>query len=239
MRAYANLIAGRAWSRAGAIAAILASGVPRRVLALSTRLALLLAGSIGIGVAVALMLWNDIGPGPLDVFIGAVRARTGLPLMLAVWTTVGVLTLVAWVLGRRPGVGTIVGPVIVGPTMQFGQSLLGRFDQPSGLAAHLVVHLLAIGIIGLGAGAMIVSGLGAGTGELLASAASDRTGRPEPWVRLGFESTWLVLGIVLGGPIGFGTVLVTLTIGPSVARGYRWVDAAAARSRHSLAVAVR
>lgn len=232
-------VAERAWSRAGAVAAVLATGAPRRVLAFATRVALLVAGSVTIGVAVALMLWNDIGPGPLDVFIGAIRTRTGLPLTVAVWAVVGAMAIVAWVLGRRPGFGTLAGPLIIGPVMQLSVGLLGRLGAPDSVPVHLGIHLLAIAVAGVGAGAMIVSGLGAGTGELLAAAASDRSGRPETRVRWGFEVAWLVLGVALGGPIGLGTVLVAFLIGPAVAHGYRGVDAVVAGSRRQLAIAAR
>lgn len=227
----------RAWSRAGAIAHVLGQGAPRRVLGQMTRVALLVAGASTIGVAVALMLWNDFGPGPLDVFIGAVRQRTGLPLTLAVWATVGGLILLAWGLGRRPGVGTLAAPLVVGPTMQATLSGLEQFDAPNGFGASVAVHLVAIGLAGVGSGALIVSGLGAGTGELLAAAASDRSGRPETRVRLAFEVTWVVLGVALGGPIGVGTVLVAFLIGPAVQHGYRWVDAVAERTRTTVALA--
>ncbi|MGE5210944.1 MAG: hypothetical protein ACM3MM_06745, partial [Acidobacteriota bacterium] len=72
---------------------------------------------------------------------------------------------------------------------------------------------------------------------LLASAASDRTGRPEPRIRMAFELAWLAVGVVLGGPIGLGTVLVALAIGPAVAVGYRAVDAAAVSFRARLTAA--
>lgn len=229
---------GRAWSRAGAVAAVLAAGVPRRVLALTTRVVLLAWGALTIGVAVGLMLWNDFGPGPLDVFIGAVRTRTGLPLAVAVWVVVGAMAAVAWALGRRPGVGTLVGPMIAGPVMQATVSLLDRFETPGSFLAHVVVQLVAVVVMGFGAGALIVSGLGAGTGELLAAAASDRSGRPETRVRFAFEATWLVLGVVLGGPFGVGTVLVAASIGPSVAYGFRCVDRVVADSRRHLGLAV-
>lgn len=227
---------GRAWSRAGAVAAVLAAGVPRRVLAFTTRVALLLLGSTIIGVAVGVMLWNDFGPGPLDVFIGAVRTRTGLPLAVAVWAVVAAMAAIAWALGRRPGVGTLLGPFVIGPVMQVTVSVLDRVDAPSSLPSHLVVHALALFVVGFGAGALIVSGLGAGTGELLAAAASDRSGRPETAVRFACEATWLVLGVALGGPIGLGTVLVAALIGPSVAHGYRRVDAVVSGSRRQLAL---
>jgi uncharacterized membrane protein YczE len=193
----------------------------------SARVGLLVVGSVVIAAGVAVMLWTRLGPGPLDVFIGAVRVRTGLSLTLAVWLVIASLIGAAWLLGRRPGPGTLVSPLIAGPAMQGFVSLLDRLEPPDAIALVAAIHVAAVFVAGVGAGALIVSRLGAGSGELLASAASDRTGRPEPGIRMTFELAWLAVGVLLGGPIGIGTVLVALTIGPAVAVGYRGVDAAA------------
>lgn len=227
-----------AWSRAGAIAVVLASAPSTKAMRLSVRVALLVAGSVAIAVAVATTLWNGLGPGPLDVFIGAVRTRTGLPLGPTVWLVVGSMILVSSLLGRRPGPGTLVSPLIIGAVMQVAATMLEPVDAPEVLVVRVVVHLLAVGAIGIGAGALIVSRLGAGSGELLASAASDRSGRAEPRVRMAIELSWLVVGVALGGPVGLGTVLLALTIGPSVAVGHRIVHGAVTRtSERSLAYA--
>jgi len=68
-----------ALSWVGAIADVIATSPMRRVLGLSTRITLLLTGSAIIAASVAVTLWTQLGPGPLDVFIGAVRVHTGLP----------------------------------------------------------------------------------------------------------------------------------------------------------------
>ena len=227
-------LARRAWSRAGAIAEVLRTRPPRRALRLTTRLGLLVSGSVLIAVSVSVTLWTQLGPGPLDVFIGAVRQHTGLPLSLAVWLTVGSLIAIATLLGRRPGPGTFLSPFIVGPALQSSLAMLESFGQPESLVVRLVLQCVAIVGIGLGAGALIVSGLGAGSGELLAGAASDRSGRPESAVRLVCEFTWIVAGVALGGPAGVGTVMVAAAIGPAVANGYRVVDAGVARSARSI-----
>jgi uncharacterized protein len=226
-----------AWSRAGAIAAVIATGPTPRMLRTSVRVALLVWGSLVIAAAVAVMLWSGLGPGPLDVFIGAIRVRAGLSLTLSVWLVMASLIGAAWLMGRRPGPGTLISPFIVGPSMQAALSVLERVEPPDSLAMLLVVHVAAVFVLGVGAGALIVSGLGAGTGELLAAAASDRSGRPEPRIRMGFELTWLVAGVGLGGPIGIGTVVVALAIGPAVMVGYRAVDAVAVNCRTRFAVA--
>lgn len=190
----------------------------------SARVGLLVFGAVSTAVSVGVTLWTGLGPGPLDVFIGAVRIRTGLPLGAAMWLVIGALIATAWILGRRPGPGTIIAPVLIGPVMQATVEILGTVAVPDQVIVQLAIHLVAVLGIGLGAGALIVSGLGAGSGELLATAASHRSGRAEARVRMAFESTWLVLGVVLGGPIGLGTVVVAVTIGPSVASGYRLVS---------------
>lgn len=223
-RRVAQRLLDHAWSRAGAVARVLATGPRRRALALTTRVGLLLAGSAMIGVAVAVMLWGDLGPGPLDVLIAAVRDQTGLPLAPAMWLTIAILTLAATLLGRRPGAGTLLAPLLIGPVAQVGLDLLERAEPSSVTVVRVLVHAAAIGAAGIGAGALIVSGLGAGTGELLAAAASDRSGQSEPRVRLAFEASFVVFGVALGGPIGLGTILVVVLIGPAVANGFRLVD---------------
>ena len=224
----------RAWSRAGAVAAVLATGPTRRALGLSTRVAMLVVGSLLIAASVAVTLWTELGPGPLDVFIGAVRNLTGLPMSVAVWATVGSLIAASWILGRRPGFGTVMSPFLIGPMLQAVYAALETFDAPGSIVVRIALQLVAIFGIGLGAGALIVSGLGAGSGELFASAASDRTGHPESRIRPAIELSWIVLGVMLGGPAGLGTVMVATFIAPAVQLGYRIVDALASRSRRRM-----
>lgn len=230
VRAVWDRLRRRAWSRAGAVAAVVSTGPTRRVLTFSTRLVILAVGSFMISASVAVTLWTELGPGPLDVFIGAIRNITGIPLSIAVWLTVGSIISVAWLLGRRPGLGTILSPFLIGPMLQSVLAVLQRFDAPDLLIARLALQVFAIGGIGIGAGALIVSGLGAGSGELFAGAASDKVRRKETSVRFVIEMSWIVVGVTLGGPAGVGTVMVAALIGPAVAVGHRLVDALAARS---------
>lgn len=208
----------------------MASGPTRRVLGFSTRLVILAFGSFMISASVAVTLWTELGPGPLDVFIGAIRNITGIPLTFAVWAMAVAMVSVAWVLGRRPGLGTLLSPFMIGPMLESVVAMLDRFDAPGSLIIRMSLQLIAIMGIGVGAGALIVSGLGAGSGELFAGAASDRFRRSEPSVRFAIEMAWIGIGVALGGPAGFGTVMVAVLIGPAVSRGHGWVDAITARS---------
>jgi uncharacterized membrane protein YczE len=220
------------------LAAAVATVARARMMRLSVRIALLVTGSLLIAVGVAATLWIGLGPGPLDVFIVAVRTHSGLPLGVTVWAVVGAIIAASWLLGRRPGPGTLLSPLIVGPVMQIALSTLEQYDVPSSLAVRIVLHLMAVAVIGLGAGALIVSRLGAGSVELLAAAASRRSGRAEHRTRMAIELTCLTMGIALGGPVGVGTVLMALTIGPAVVIGHRLVDGAVTQTSQRVATTV-
>lgn len=210
-------------------------GSIRRAMSISCRFALLLFGALTIGVSIAVMMWNDLGPGPLDVFIIALRAKTAMPLMVAVWLTIGTLIMVAWALGRRPGFGTFFVPVLLGPVIQFTVSALGSYNHSEFVAVQIAVQLLAIGAVGVGAGAAIASGLGMGMGELLTAATADRVGVSEPKVRAAWEVTFVAVGLLMGGPAGVGTLLIACLVGTSVARGKRIVDTVTARAMRQVA----
>jgi uncharacterized membrane protein YczE len=217
----------------------LTAGHRRRVVMLSTRIVLHLLGAATIAVCVAVMLWNEIGPGPLDVFIAALRERTGLPLAVSLWIVIGALTAIAWALGRRPGVATVLGPFFVGPMMQAALSWLERYEPPSSIVVRLLIQFLVVGVVGFGVGAISYARLGSGSVELLTAATAEQTRRSPARTRLVLEVSWLTVGVVLGGPIGLGTVVVALCIGPSIARGNRTVDRSITASRRQIATALR
>lgn len=223
-------LSARPWSRAGAIAAVterMTQGPRRsRAFAFGARTTLHLMGVVVIAFGVAMMLWNNFGVGPMDVFIGAIRVRTGVPLAVAVYITVGMLLALAWLLGRRPGIGNLLTPLVLGPVLQLFFAQFQHLPAPQGLLMQVPVQLVAVAVIAIGAGATITANIGAGTAELLTAATSGKTGHSEPRVRLALEMSWFGIGALLGGPFGVGTVLVALTIGPAVARGYALVDGA-------------
>ena len=83
------------------------------------RIALLVGGVVGNGLAGALYIGADLGTGPRDgVWMGLVR-RTGHSIRL--WRTVMELSVLAvgFVLGGTVGVGTVLYAATIGPIVQF------------------------------------------------------------------------------------------------------------------------
>ena len=175
--------------------------------------------ALGVGVTIA----TDIGVGPLDLFNIGLADVVDVPLAIAVWSVAAAMMVLATLLGNPPRLGTLITPFVIGAVLQPVSDALGWLSAAP-FALAMVAQVFGVTTIGVGAGAIVVSGFGAGLGELISEATSWRFGRSMSTMRLCLEGSLLVLGILLGGPFGPGTVLVAVLIGPSVARGVRWSE---------------
>jgi uncharacterized membrane protein YczE len=86
--------------------------------ALWLRVVLMLGGVLLNGVATALYIGSQLGPGPRDGLMTGLHRRTGVSLRL-VRTSIEVAVVVAgWLLGGLVGVGTVLYAVAIGPLTQ-------------------------------------------------------------------------------------------------------------------------
>lgn len=186
----------------------------QRVAQLWTRRAVqLLVGLVAYGVAIALLVRAGIGIPPWDVFAQGITRQTGAPFGLVV-NLVGALVLLLWIpLRQKPGVGTLLNVLLIGPSAELGLWLVPQQTVPwqQGVAFAGGLALLA-----LATGLYIGARLGPGPRDGLMTGLHRRTGWPIWVVRTGIEVTVLTVGFVLGGQAGLGTLVFALLIGPMV-----------------------
>jgi len=177
------------------------------------RLAQLYAGLVLYGASMALQIRAGLGLDPWDVFHQGVADRAGLTFGTVVIIT-GAAVLLAWVpLRQRPGIGTISNVFVIGVTVDVSLALVPAAGSS---AAALVMLLAGIGLNGVASGAYIGAGLGPGPRDGLMTGLVRRTGGSVRVVRTTIEVAVLVVGAVLGGTVGLGTVLYAVSIGPLV-----------------------
>lgn len=141
-------------------------------------------------------------------------------------------------------IGIVVGLLILIPTTIMGikpkfGTFLNIYAFGLGLNALMSSHLLEtssnyavsflyliIGIIttGIGTAVYLHANTGAGPRDALMLGLNRKTRFSISQVRSGIEITVVVLGYLLGGPIGLGTLIFSLTIGISVQWGMRLVN---------------
>jgi len=186
---------------------------------LGRRVPQLLLGLVLYGSSMALMMRAALGVNPWDVLHQGLQRHLGLS--MGAWVTItGACVLLLWIpLRQRPGVGTLGNVLILGAAMDL---TLGLVATPEGWAARIA--LLAAGIVlnGLATGLYIGARLGPGPRDGLMTGLHRRTGRSLRLIRTGIEITVLLLGILLGGTAGVGTVAYALAIGPLAQFFLRW-----------------
>ena len=178
---------------------------------LPRRIAQLLIGLFLYGVGIAFILRGEIGSAPWDVLSQGVTRHVPLSFGL-VTILISILVLLLWLpLRQRYGIGTLANALLVGPSADVGLMLI-----PEGQPLWLRIIFFAAGllILAMATGLYIGAHFGPGPRDGLMTGLHRRTGWPIWIVRTGLEVTVVVLGWLLGGVAGVGTVVFALAVGP-------------------------
>ncbi|GIT78973.1 hypothetical protein LLS1_06420 [Leifsonia sp. LS1] len=180
-------------------------------LLLTRRLVQLLIGLFLYGMAIALMVRAAIGVSPWDVLAQGLSIHSGWAFGL-ITNVVGLAVLLLWIpLRQRPGLGTVLNVLLVGPSAQFG---LWIIPQQTELWLQVLLFLAGLALLAVATGLYIGAQLGPGPRDGLMTGLHARTGWPIWAVRTGIEIVVLVIGWILGGNVGVGTLAEALLIGP-------------------------
>lgn len=140
----------------------------------------------------------------------------------------GLVVILLWIpIRQRPGLGTLSNIIAIGWVMDIVIRSLGLLGIPADLWTSnqqplaILFTLVGTALVGLGSGIYIGSGNGPGPRDGLMTGLHRRTGRQIWQVRTAIEVVVGILGFVLGGTFGFGTIWFAFTIGPQV---QFWLD---------------
>jgi uncharacterized membrane protein YczE len=178
-----------------------------------SRISRLFVGLVLYGVGCALTVAAGLGVDPWTVFAQGLSRVTGLGIG---WITniVGLVVLLLWIpLRQKPGVGTVANILLVGTSMQIA---LGILPHPDELWVQVLLLVAGVVLVALASGLYIGARFGPGPRDGLMTGLHGRFGWPIWACRLTVEGTVLILGWLLGGTVGVGTLVFALGIGPLV-----------------------
>ena len=179
----------------------------------TARYAQLLVGLVFYGFGIALMVRAAIGVSPWDVLSQGVSRVTGLPFGLTT-NLIGAAVLLLWIpIRQRPGLGTVLNVIIIGPSAQLGLWLVPEFES---LLVRILVFVGGLVLVAIATGLYICANHGPGPRDGLMTGVHRRTGWPIWIVRTAIEVAVLTIGWLLGGNVGLGTLAFALLIGPMV-----------------------
>ena len=181
------------------------------------RFALLIGGLLLYGLSLRLMIDARIGVAPWEVLhLGLSRvlpltvgqASIGVGALLLAYTSFG--------LRERVGLGTLFNVLLIGIFLDVFGPLV---PDPVGWPRRAAQFAAGVALLGLATGAYVGAGLGAGPRDGLMLGLNRRYGWPVARIRTVVELVVLLLGALLGGPVGWGTLAFALLVGHSVSFG--------------------
>lgn len=165
-----------------------------------------------VASAISVLIRLGLGVAPYDVLSTAIGEGLGISPGTGMWITGLVFVGVGWIIGARPGIGTVAGFFGIGAMVN---ALLRVIPEITDEVAKLGVVVPTLLILYTGVCLVIVSNVGAGPTEVLMMALHKK-GLRLSWARWGVEALCAVLGGTLGGEIGVLTVVIVVVAGPCI-----------------------
>jgi len=174
------------------------------------RLAQLYVGLYLYGLSGALLLRSELGATPWDVLHQGLSLQTGLS--IGTWSIiVGALLMLLWIpLRQKAGLGTLSNVIVIGLSVDLSLWLLPTTDL---MPLRLLLLALGVLVCAVATGCYIGVGLGPGPRDGLMTGLAG-LGLSIRLARTLIEVTVALLGFLLGGTVGVGTVVFMLAIGP-------------------------
>lgn len=208
----------------------------KKAINLIKRLVMFFVGMSIIQFGVALFLKTSIGSDSFTVFtegLATVLNKTGLKDLSIVHMITGraevtpgvanMIILIVLFIGilivdrKRKKIGTLICVIGVGPIIDLGVKAVSYFPIES--ANIFVKMLLVLGgcfIIAVGFSIMSESDIGVAPNDIVPFIIKDKLNCQYRWVRIAFDATFLIVGFILGGKVGIGTIIAMLAIGPFI-----------------------
>lgn len=178
---------------------------------LPRRLIQLFVGLWIFGFSMAMLIRGGLGMIPWDVFHFGVASH--VPLSFGtIAIIVALFVLLLWIpLREMPGLGTVANAILVGIAADVGLAVL---TTPDSLVLKVALMVGGILLNAFSTALYIGAQFGPGPRDGLMTGLARRLPVSLRVIRTGIEVVVVVIGWLLGGVVGLGTVLFALSIGP-------------------------
>lgn len=187
------------------------------------RLIILFIGLVIAHLGVTLFLLADLGADPFNVLIQGLFRLEDSTLALS-WLTHGrvhmcicfLIILILLIVDRSYiKLGTLVCMFFGGPIIDFFTMILNPIiSSDSTMVIRVIANVLGCVILAYGMTIVIKSNAGTGPNDLVAVVISDKSGKKFSIMRVIVDVSFALVGFLLGGTIGVGTVICAFLVGP-------------------------
>ncbi len=184
----------------------------------------MMLGFVLIGLGIALFFISDIGSNPLSTLVEGIMKQTGMLFGTVNLIASFILLIIAYPSTKKFfGIGTILNMVLIGYLVDFWSYLLNYQVIQNNLLLSLIISCLGTLVLALGVALYMYVDLGYGPYEMFMEMIVIKTKWPIATARTIQEILILVIGIVLGGRYGLGTIINALATGYLITFFLKWI----------------
>ncbi len=159
---------------------------------------------------------QNLGVSPWDVFHLGISRYFPIIELGTIGIITGMLLLIpSTLMGIRPCFGTFLNIYFYGIVFNILMSS-HLLERPQSAILSLIYLILGIFISGFGTALYLLGNVGAGPRDGLMLGLNQKTRFSIAQVRTAIEVSVVILGFLMGGPLGIGTLIFSLSIGISV-----------------------
>jgi uncharacterized protein len=172
----------------------------------------LIIGVILCGSSTVFMLNSNLGLLPWDVFHQGISNITKMTIGQANIAVSFAIILLSLALGEKVGIGTIVNIIVIGKIIDV-INYMNIIPVSDNIFTGIVMLIIGMLVMGYGCYLYMGCGLGCGPRDSLMIGLSKKINKPVKMIKTIIEVTALIIGIILGGKFGIGTVISALGVG--------------------------
>lgn len=162
------------------------------------------------------------GIGPWDVLHVGLYKNFGLTIgSWSILMGLFILVVTSIILKEFPKIGAIGNMLLIGTFIDFFNFILPNIESSIG---QLISFVLGVAVIGVGGAIYITAKLGAGPRDNLMLIAVKNTKLSIRSARTLIELIVGIIGYLIGGPIGVGTIIMIVGLGPVIQWAFVYTD---------------
>ena len=171
-------------------------------------------GSMIMGIGISLTIWANVGSDPLTIFWIGIAQNLSISVGFANLLVSAVILCVVFLLDKKQiHIGSLLNPIVIALTTEVLAMFIISFDN---YVARSILCLVGLIILAFGIALYALADYGKGAYEALVFCLNKKSGINIGIIRTTCDILFAIIGMLLGGPIAFGTILAILCMGSAI-----------------------
>lgn len=170
------------------------------------------------GMAISLFILAGFGLDPISVFSAGLANIFHTTVGMANLGFYFVVILAMYFVDRSYiSVATLLSLIIVGPAIDIFTKILSCVVTPeSDLLIRIIFFVIACLSLAFAVALYLSAHFGISAADMIPIIVSDKTHRQFRWCKFAFDITAIIIGFLLGGTFGIGTIIAGFITGPTI-----------------------